>query len=123
MRAETLGEINKKGEVLPRLELGSKDSESLVMTNYTTGPPDTSYLAQFVKRICQNRKSKNKKVCEVLPGLEPGSKDSESLVMTNYTTGPRPHGADLHLYTNTPRFRTTHAQEHIPIANAQNNLE
>ena len=38
MRAETLGEINKKGEVLPRLELGSKDSESLVMTNYTTGP-------------------------------------------------------------------------------------
>ena len=27
-----------EGEVLPGLEPGSKDSESLVMTNYTTGP-------------------------------------------------------------------------------------
>ena len=29
---------NQKCEVLPGLEPGSKDSESLVMTNYTTGP-------------------------------------------------------------------------------------
>ena len=34
-----LGKKKGKGQVLPGLEPGSKDSESLVITNYTTRPP------------------------------------------------------------------------------------